>query len=253
MDAFDYRDEGYSRKKFFSLIWNSLTGLLLLMSLCLGIAFVMIYLNPYIGINLFPPPTQPTLLELPTVTPTLRSILPATWTPTTGVEASPTISPSATIKPTQAEPTVTNTFLIPTVSLVPDVTPTVSGGMPYVVQQGNPVAILNIGHPDLGCNWQGVAGQAMGLNNVPVKGLFVQLKGNFGGQALNMLMMTGTATQYGAAGYEFTLGNQPAASSGSLWVQLIDQAGLPLSEKVMFDTFAECDKNLVLINFTQVP
>jgi hypothetical protein len=57
---------------------------------------------------------------------------------------------------------------------------------------------------------------------------------------------------YGPGGYEFELGEGPVASTQTLWVQLLDQAMLPLSDKIYFDTFSECDKNLILINFNQV-
>ena len=52
--------------------------------------------------------------------------------------------------------------------------------------------------------------------------------------------------------YEFVLGDTPIPSTQLLWVQLFDQAMLPLSEQINFDTFEECDKNLILINFNQV-
>jgi hypothetical protein len=67
-----------------------------------------------------------------------------------------------------------------------------------------------------------------------------------------MVTISGTAPQYGQAGYEFKLADQPIDSVQSLYVQLLDQADLPLSEKYYFDTFNDCEKNLVLINFKQI-
>ena len=67
-----------------------------------------------------------------------------------------------------------------------------------------------------------------------------------------MLGMVGMVTTYGPGSYEFVLGDQPVDSTQALWVQLFDQAMLPLSDQVYFDTFADCDKNLILINFNQV-
>jgi hypothetical protein len=131
-------------------------------------------------------------------------------------------------------------------------TPGQSEGLAYEVQQGNPVAILNISHAELGCNWTGVGGQALGLNTAPVVGLIVQLGGSLNGRTIEATTLTGTATQYGKAGYEFVLGNRPIASSQKLWVQLLDQELNPISEKVFFDTFSECEKSLVLISFNQV-
>jgi hypothetical protein len=37
-----------------------------------------------------------------------------------------------------------------------------------------------------------------------------------------------------------------------LKVRLEDQAGLPLSDFVSIDTFSDCAKNLIVVNFKQV-
>jgi hypothetical protein len=41
----------------------------------------------------------------------------------------------------------------------------------------------------------------------------------------------------------------PVASNDTLYLQLLDQAGLPLSDNVYIDTFNDCKKNLVLVRF----
>ena len=64
--------------------------------------------------------------------------------------------------------------------------------------------------------------------------------------------MTGLAPQYGQGGFEFTLANQLIATTGTLWIQLLDQQNLPLSERIYFDTYNDCEKNLVIIYFNQV-
>lgn len=255
MDAFDYQDEIRPSRTPASLAWTVVTGLVLLATVCVVGAFLAIFFNPQIGLNPFPPPTIPALAEFPTPTPTARNVLPPTWTPTFTTEPTSTPTPEPTPSPTEAptsesptEAPVEETPLAGTVEPVD----TPAGGMPYTLQQGDPVAIPNIGHPDQGCNWMGVAGQATGLNKEPVVGLFVQLGGNLQGQSFDRLSMTGTATQYGSAGYEFTLGDEPVASNDTLWVQLFDQAMLPLSEQFFFDTFGDCNQNLILINFRQV-
>jgi hypothetical protein len=125
--------------------------------------------------------------------------------------------------------------------------------MPFVLHEGDPVAIPNIAHPDLECNWMGVAGKAYNLSGAPIaQGLFIQLGGTLNGEPVDMLGMTGMATDYGPGGYEFTLADKPLASTQTLWVQLFDQAMIPLSDQFYFDTYADCDKNLILINFSQV-
>jgi hypothetical protein len=80
----------------------------------------------------------------------------------------------------------------------------------------------------------------------------VQVGGYLGAAKIDLLSLTGTALQYGQAGYEFTLAEKPIASTGKLWVQLLDQSDLPLSDKIYFDTFSACEQNLIIINFKQV-
>jgi len=44
----------------------------------------------------------------------------------------------------------------------------------------------------------------------------------------------------------------PTASTGTLWVELLDQAGQSLSTQIYFDTFEDCDKSTIIIYFKQV-
>jgi hypothetical protein len=83
-------------------------------------------------------------------------------------------------------------------------------------------------------------------------GITVQLGGSFNRGTLYQLSLTGTALQYGPAGYEFTVADQPVNSSQAVWVQLLDQSGIPLSNRIYFDTFNDCSRNLILINFRQI-
>jgi hypothetical protein len=250
MDAFDYSDEKIERPQNASaVVWNILTVILLLATLCIAGLVAAIFLNPNLALNPFPPPTLPALVGFPTATPTPRNVLPPTWTPT--ATQVPTQTSTPTLEPPTATPEAT-ALLAASESPAGATGSPSPGGMPYVLQPGDPIAIPNIGHPEAGCNWMGVGGQATGLNNAPVLGLVVQLGGTLNGQTLGPVTLTGTATQYGPGGYEFELASQPVATSADLWVQLLDQAGAPLSEKIFFDTFAECDKNLVLVNFNQV-
>jgi len=99
----------------------------------------------------------------------------------------------------------------------------------------------------------GVAGQVFDLSGAPISGQQVRIGGFLGGKAVDMLTLSGLTSAYGTAGfYEFALGEELIASNGSLWVQLLDQAGLAMSEKIFFDTFDSCDKNLIFVNFKQV-
>jgi hypothetical protein len=247
MDSFDYQDEiTRPRRDTSALILNLLTGLVILTALCLGSVFLMVFINPYIGFNPFPPPTLPALTSFPTSTPEPVIILPATWTPTPSQVPTSTRTPEPTLAPTPSP--VAGTQAVQTAQLT-----AAGGGMPFVLHAGDPVAIPNIAHPEAGCEWMGVAGRAFNLSGAPISGgLFVQLGGTLDGLEQEMLSMTGTSNQYGEGGYEFMLGEKPIASKQTLWVQLLDQAMLPLSDKIVFNTNAECNKNLTLINFNQV-
>jgi hypothetical protein len=250
MDMLDYDDEDQPTRSRQSLIWNILTGLALLGVLCVAGLFILIFTNPYSRYNPFPPPSLPVAMALPTATPTLRSLLPPTWTPTATLPPTATHTPT----PTATLPPTATAFTLVTPSPSPDIpTSTPSTKMNFEVQSGGPVAIPNIAYPDLGCNWLGVGGQAADMSGGPVTGLPIRLGGVFNGRTVQeSLSLTGVAPQYGRAGYEFKLADSPVASKGSLWVQLIDQSGVPMSEKVYFDTYEDCERNLVIINFKQV-
>lgn len=243
-DVFDYYDEEEERKNKTSqntTIWNILTVLILLSAVCVGGVFLIIAVNPQSGLNPFPPATMPMLVPTKTAAPTSAVILPATWTPT------PSPPPTLTVTP---EPTYT---LTPEGEQPPaENTRDPVEGMPFVVQDGNPQYIPNIYHPDAGCQWLGLGGQVIGLDGGSVLYLSIKLSGSLNGEAVDMITISGTAPQYGQAGYEFNLGDQPVNSTQNLYVQLLDQADLPLSEKYYFDTFNDCDKNLILINFKQI-
>jgi hypothetical protein len=120
------------------------------------------------------------------------------------------------------------------------------------MKQESPQYIQNVFHPELGCSWMGVAGQALNMDGSPIVGLTVKLEGTLAGEVISLLSLTGVARQYGEGGYEFMLANEPIASSGTMSIQLLDQAGLPLSDRVFFDTFEDCNQNLILVNFQQV-
>jgi hypothetical protein len=249
MDSFDYQDHSQPARKVSDLVWNTLTVVVLLTVVCVAAGFLMIFIDPYSAFNPFPPPTLPPTLALPTATPTPRSVLPPTWTPEPTQEPTATNTPRATSTPIPTE----TPFSLFTPTDTEQASPTVAG-MPYDVAPGSPVAISSVTfHPEAGCNWMGVAGQVLDLSGAPVStGVVIQLSGVIGGQFIEKTSLTGIAPQYGQAGYEFYLGDQPLASNNTLWVQLLDQAGLPLSEKIYFETFAECERNLVFINFKQV-
>lgn len=121
----------------------------------------------------------------------------------------------------------------------------------YQVQAGTPVGVVNFVDPTAGCSWTGVGGQVFGLNGEPVVDLVAELGGNFGGKQLSQLAVTGRSQVLGPGGYLIVFGDQPAASQGTLWLQLFDQEGAAVSDKVFFDTYSGCERNLTLVNFIE--
>lgn len=245
-DIFDFMDERPVQRprNTRAIIWNILTILVLLVTLCIGSYALMVFLNPNAGYNPFPPPTMPVLMQLDTPTPTPRNILPPTWTPT------PTIPPTPTDTPLPSPtPFPTPTPGIPEENTEPS---DLGSGPQFQVSEGNPQYIPNLYHPDAGCNWLGVAGQVFDMSGAPIKQMLIELGGIFNGQPISMITATGLATNYGEAGFEFVLSDKPVATNGTLWLQLIDQYNQPLSDKFYFVTYEDCDKNLVLVNFRQV-
>jgi hypothetical protein len=118
--------------------------------------------------------------------------------------------------------------------------------------RGTPAVIAgDVIHPGEGCKlW--VAGQTYSLNGEPQTGMIVQLGGTLERENVYLLGLTGTVLQYGPAGYEFVLAEQAVDSKDTVWIQLYDQESKPLTGRIYFQTYADCEKNLILINFKQV-
>jgi len=259
MSSFDYDDPpttppepvkssgGTSR-----MIFNVLTIITLLATLCLCIGFVSLMINPNSALNPFPPPTAIGALVLPTATWTPLQPSP-TWTPTVTIEPSITWTPQPSVTPGVIDtpitlPSATSQFTA-TVTPRPSATPRPTGA-PFTADVR--AVDSTIIHPELGCSWWGVGGAAADLSGKQMFGLQVILKGVLNSQIISLFTVTGTAPAYGQGGFEFKLGDVPQNTNDQLYVQLLDQAGLPLSEQVYFDTFSECSKNLTLIRFKQV-
>jgi hypothetical protein len=254
MDAFDFIDEKPKEKRdinFTDIVWNIATIYFLLCAVVAGAVFLLLFFNPEHSLNPFPPSNVfvvPTQMVMPTSRPTQDVQPTATFTLTPTM-----VMPTATvvlIGPTETQPPPTPTELLVTPS-----TPTeeVTGEMPFALQEGNPTPLdASIFRPDLGCNFMGVAGQALDTNGAPILNLEVELSGVLDGNPTQLIGLTGVATQYGPGGYELKLAGKPIASISSLMVQLKDQDGLPLSNHILFDTYEDCSKNLILITFIQV-
>lgn len=150
--------------------------------------------------------------------------------------------------PTTILPTVTSTPTLVPENDMPE-TDMSEESIPYRLQPGSPLAMENLFHQERGCNWMGIGGQVFGESGQPIGMLVVEVGGQLEGEKIEALTLTGSASQWGPGGFEFGLAEKPILSSGSLWVQVLDLEGHPLSEQVYIDTFDDCERAVVMVNF----
>ncbi|KXK12524.1 MAG: hypothetical protein UZ14_CFX002002224 [Chloroflexi bacterium OLB14] len=240
MSKYDFDNKPKSRLD----LWDLLSILTLILTLCIGLYFVAIFVSPDAPYNPFSP-SRAFAGQLPTATITPIQLLP-TWTPTQAVV---TETPTVTLVPTfTLEPSPTLVSLI-TPSKTP--TPTATPKAPFAAT----VTYIDstIIHPDAACNWQGVAGTIVDAKNADMIGITVRLTGFYNGKTKNELTVSGISPAFGKSGFEFFLSAVPVSSDGLLTIQILDQAGLPLSSIIEIDTFSDCSKNLVLVKFKKNP
>jgi hypothetical protein len=182
----------------------------------------------------------------PTITPTGESL----------AQVSATIQVAGfsltTATPTQAPPTFTNPP--PSATSTPEIGIGTASGLEkykYTVQVGSPVSMPNWGHPESKCDWLGIAGLVFDLESKPVMGIVVEAGGTLGDNPVFGLSITGLADIYGVGGYEIVLANHTIASTGTVWVQLYNLDGKPLSKKIFIDTSDKCTQNLITLNFVE--
>jgi hypothetical protein len=220
-------------------MWDVLSILVLIITACIAAYFVFIFISPDSPFNILPPGGRGP--KTPTVTVTALQ-LQATWT------ASPTLelTPSNTPRPTFT-PFFTNTPF----SLVPPTKtakPTSTPKAPFTALSVTQVESTII-HSDLACNWAGIGGTVVDANNSPVIGTVVVLRGTLDGSTIEQQTVAGINKEYGPSGFEFVLGNAPIASNKTLYVQLVDQQNIPLSDPAPISTSTDCSKNLVMVRF----
>ena len=228
-------------------IWDILTVLFGLGICLFGAAYIAIFINPASSLNPFPAPLEPTLqptLFIPSNTP-FDTPVPVIPTARPTITQTPTFTPIPATATVTLTPTATNTF-----TPGPSPTATINSLFPFVLR-GDPVAIAGSAIPEHEECKLWVAGQAYDLQGAPMVGITVQL-GGYLDRTISQFSLTGTALQFGPAGYEFTVANQVQSSHNEVWVMLLDQSGVPLSNRIYFDTYEDCEKNIILINFRQV-
>jgi hypothetical protein len=219
-------------------MWDMLSILVLVLTALIGAYFVFVYFNPTSIFNPLPPGGAAARLPTATATPLQ---LQATWTPSPTLQLTPSDTPRPTFTPF-----FTNTpFSLVPPTKTPKPTNTPKAPFSASFQQVESTVI----HPDLACNWAGIGGTVVDVNGSHVVGTVVVLRGTLNGNTIEQQTVTGINKEYGPSGFEFVLGSAPVASKNTLYVQLVDQASIPLSDKIFVTTSAECNKNLVIVRF----
>jgi hypothetical protein len=222
-------------------IWDILSIVMLVLTVCLVIYFLIIFINPGSNFNILPPGGKAVFgPQTPTATAAPIQLQP-TWT------ASPTLqlTPSETPRPTFT-PYFTNTpFSLVPPTRTPRPTKTPKAPFSASTQQVESTVI----HQDLACNWAGIGGTITDVNGSQVVGMVVVLRGTLNGTTIEQQTVSGINKEYGQSGFEFVLGNAPVESKATLYVQLVDLQNIPLSDPVYVNTSSDCTKNLVLVRF----
>ena len=178
------------------------------------------------------PPTETSFIQTPAI---------PTMTSTQLVEPS---TPSPTVKP-QVVSTAT-----PTDTPMP--TPSPTALFDYGIQVGSPAVVANFLHPDAGCNYTGIGGQVFSKDGKPIGDqIVVKVTGTLEEKDVEFLAVTGGYLALGPGGYEITLADHLAGTNNSLFLQLYDLNGIPVSTLISFNTYSDCTKNLVVLNFVE--
>ena len=239
-EDFDFDGTESKRSATPMQMWDMLSILVLILTACLVGYFALIFVNPTSQFNIMPPGGGLFGNPPPTLTVTPIQLQP-TWTASPTLELTPTDTPRPTITPL---PTNTSFSLVPpTKTAKPTNTPKAPFSASVTTVESTII------HPELACNWAGIGGTVVDANNSPVLGTVVVLRGTLNGSTVEQQTVSGINKEYGPSGFEFVLGNAPIASDKTLFVQLVDQQSIPLSDPVQITTSVECNKNLVMVRF----
>ncbi|HLO16224.1 MAG TPA: hypothetical protein VK206_15425 [Anaerolineales bacterium] len=241
-DGFDFdgKEQVILQRKPLEM-WDILSILVLVITACISLYFLFIFVNPDSSFNILPPVPRRSMTPTLTVT-ALQPLVAWTTSPTLEDTASDTSRPTFTAL-------LTNTpFSLGLPTETPS--PTSPLEIPFSASSVTAVRSTFIPHlQDLACGWFGVGGTVDDINNSPIVGIVVRLAGSLGGDRIELTTLSGVSPDYGKAGYEFVLGNTPLASNKEMYVQLLDGTGRPLSEKIFLTTSTDCERNLILVRF----
>jgi hypothetical protein len=215
------------------ILFNILSLFFLVLTCLCPLFSLLIFTAPDSALNPLPPGGRHSPTPVATSTPTPIIEFPPTWTATF------TLQPTLTF--TRPQPTDTQVFN-------PNPQDTPKPFLPFVVEGGSPTYSAS---PN-GCSWLGVAGVVYDLQHEPVDNLLVTVQGTLSGRTVDMDQVTGSADAGKPGGFEFKLADEPLLSLNSLSIQLLDGTGSAISDTIVFNTYAGCNKNLITVVFVQV-
>ena len=117
-------------------------------------------------------------------------------------------------------------------------------GYTHVFAKHSPQYITNFAN-SAGCNWLGVAGQVFNSVGDPAPSGSHMI--HVTGSGIDQQAYTGSAQAYGPAGWEIYLGSYPRESFHR--IQSFTATGIAVSPLYEFNTWAECEMNLVIVSF----
>lgn len=207
------------------------------------------------------PPTETATPTVPTPTTTSTPTVTATVTHTPTLSATPRLR-TRTPSNGEALPSSTPLMLLNAAETEiavlkaqetaanPALTPLATPDQWYNIQ-GQPGAInADIIYPNANCSWMGIAGQVTDARGNPIVGLYIQV-GVFENDEIRETL-SGLFPIYGESGYEITIARPVQEIDYPLWIQLLNEAHVPVSEKTYFKPSKNCDRSLILINFAKI-
>ncbi len=259
MDQFDFKEDEEPQKEKrvrrsrsggggdrSAIIWILGSLYFLCMAVFLMGYFGMVFINPQASYNMFPPSTKVAIVIPPT-------LAPSATVPPTATDAAPTEVFFPTLTPTTAVPGATEevaTLPPPTEAVFATSTEGSGNSSPFfAMQSGNPTYLA---HPD-GCGGLYIGGNVTDKDGAPLVFMLIRVSGLLAGNGLGLEdALSGTAPQYSESGYEIKLADAPVDSPNTVILQLIDvTTEIAVSGIVQIETFNDCSRNLIMVNFVQ--
>jgi uncharacterized protein YraI len=146
--------------------------------------------------------------------------------------------------PVPPPPDLTPAVPIPTVTqmvVLPDL-------MAFGLEGNRVVFAPQFTHPELGCNWQGIGGQILGLYGEPLTGFTIRVEG-VTDPSLLVQTVSGSSQTYGPSGWEIKLADYP---NSHVYRVTLYEGPRRVSDPRQVSFPGDCSRNLGIMNFNQL-